>query len=148
MAKTTTVPTWTPPRWMNRLISVLLMTPGLQSWLGRQPALITFTGHRSGRRFKVPVTYYRDGDTVVIITKQVRNWWLNFPAPVTLQIAGRTITGHADAVTDEEAKLPLVAEFLRNRPRDAKAYGVTLDADGKIDPNAARALVPIRVHLD
>lgn len=59
---------------------------------------------------------------------------------------------YADAVTDDGAKLPLVTEFFRNRPRDAKAYGATLGTDGEIDPDTARALVPqlvaIRVRLD
>lgn len=61
---------WMSTRWANRLVEVSLKTPGLQSWLGRQLGLITYTGHRSGRSFTTPVTDFRDGDTVLIITKQ------------------------------------------------------------------------------
>jgi hypothetical protein len=99
---TVTVPTRVPARWANRLVGLSLKTPGLQSWLGRQLGLITFTGHRSGRSFTTPTTYFRDGGAVLIITKQGRNSWRNFPALVTLRIAGKTITGYADAVTDDE----------------------------------------------
>lgn len=149
---TITVPNRTPAPWMNRSIGVLLKTPGLQSWLGRQLALITFTGHRSGRHFTTPVTYYRDGNTVLILTKRSRNWWRNFPGPVTLRLGGETVTGRAEAVTEDEAKIPLLTEYLRNRPRDARAYGVTLGPRGEIDAATAQALapqlVPIRILLD
>lgn len=46
---TISVPTWTPPRWVNAVMKVMLRTPGLQRLMGSTIALITVTGRRTGR---------------------------------------------------------------------------------------------------
>lgn len=73
-----TVPRWTPPRWMNAAMKLFLRTPGLQSWLGRSVALITWTGRRSGRHYTTPVSYHRSDGEVTLLSKRFRNWWRNF----------------------------------------------------------------------
>lgn len=67
--KTHQLPTSTPSKWMNASMKLFLKTPGLQNVIGKTIALITFTGRKIGKRYTTPVTYYRDGDTVVILTK-------------------------------------------------------------------------------
>ena len=149
-----TVPTTKPPDWINRILCRLLRTPGLQAWLGRSTAIITFTGRRSGRSITIPVTYTRDGDQVYLLTKAVRQWWKNFthePA-VRLRLAGVEHTGTARAVSDVEDRIPLIRQFLRLRPRDARVYGVKLGADGTLRDEDARRLapqlIPIEIALD
>ena len=142
------------PAWMNAAVTFGLKTPGLQSLLGRQLGLITFTGRKSRRRINTPVTYFRDGDEVLILTKTARQWWRNFATQpgVTLRLAGKTYSGKAEAIFDNTTKLPLVERFLQNRPRDAKAYGVELGPNNEVDEKSLRALVPhvipIVVQLD
>jgi len=142
--RTVKVPTATPPGWVNALVKGLLRTPGLQSWLGRRLALITWTGRRSGRRYTTPVSYSRSDGRVIVLTKRFRPWWHNFAEQpdVELRLAGRTVQGRARAHVDDEAYLPLLTEYLEHNTADAKAYGVSLDGDGRLDERDARALLP------
>lgn len=148
------VSTWSPPGWMNASMKLALRTPGLQSVMGKKLALISFTGRKSGKAYTTPVTYYRAGPTVTILTKRFRAWWKNFQtaAPVTLRLAGKNVTGQATALTDEAALIARVTTFLENNPQDAKYYGLAIDEHGKFNPDSIRALVSqivvIQVTLD
>ena len=148
------VPTWKPPKWVNTFVKAMLHTPGVQRLVGSNVALITVTGRRSGRRITTPVSYNRQAGAVIVLTKRVRTWWLNlFEQPeVELRLAGHTFRGRARPSVADERELPTLVAFLEHRPRDAKAYGVTLDADGHMDERRARALlsqlVVIRISID
>lgn len=118
-----------PPDWANSLMAWALKTPIIQSMVGQGVALLTFAGHKSAKRYTIPVSYYRDGDTVTVITKRVRNWWRNFqtPAEVDLRLAGKTYTGIATIRSEDEDKLGFMVDYLAKRPIDAKAYGLGKD---------------------
>lgn len=150
----THVPTAKPPAWANRMMCRMLRTPGLQSWLGRSVAMVTFTGRRSGRTITIPVSYTRRGNTVMVLTKTVRHWWRNFaqePA-VRLRLRGQEHTGTARAIDDTEERKTRIAAFLRQRTRDARAYGVGLQPDKTVPDDElerlAPQLVPIEITLD
>lgn len=115
-----------PPKWANALMKWAITTPGLERMVGQGVALFTFTGHKTGQRYAIPVSYQRDGDTVTIITKKARNWWRNFemPADVELRLAGRDYTGKAEVCLDDGANLDFMTDYLAKRPIDAKAYGL------------------------
>jgi hypothetical protein len=49
------VPEWTPPAWLNSMMKLMLKTPGLERWLGRQLALLTFTDRKTGQQYTTPV---------------------------------------------------------------------------------------------
>lgn len=149
-----TVPTGKPPGWMNTMMKLLLRTPGVQSWLGRSVAFLTWTGRRSGRRYTTPVSYYRSDGDVTVLTKRFRSWWRNFAEQpgVELRLAGETVRGEARASIGEESALPKLIEFLEHNTRDAKAYGVEIGDDGQLDERDARALLPqvvvVEITLD
>jgi hypothetical protein len=139
-----------PPKWANSLMKWALTTPGLERMIGQGVALFTFTGHKTGDRYQIPVSYQRDDDTVTIITKKVRNWWRNFetPAEVELRLAGRVYSGKAEICRDEEANLNFMTDYLAKRPVDAKAYG--LDKSDLAREKVARIIphvVLIRIEI-
>jgi hypothetical protein len=115
----------------------------LQSWLGRTVVLISWTGRRSGRRFTTPVSYYRSDGELTLPSKRFRNWWRNFDERprVDLRLAGETRTRRARASVGDPTVLPRLIEFLEHNPRDAKAYGVKFDSEGRVDECDARALL-------
>lgn len=141
------VPQWKPPAFLNAMMRALLRTPGLQRWMGKGLALLTFTGRRSGNSYTIPVSYHRQDDTVVVVTKRQRNWWRNFESrpEVELRLAGRRFSGRAEVVDGDSTSLGFLTEYLEKRPIDAKAYGVRIDADGKPDPDQVAALLPLIV---
>lgn len=144
------VPEGSPPASLNALMKLFLKTPGLQRWLGKGVALLTFTGAKSGKQYTIPVSYDRQENTVVMLTKRRRKWWRNFATrpEVRLRLAGETVSGTARASIGEEDHLPELIAYLEHRPIDAKAYGLTMGPDRRIDPEQARRLLPQIVVID
>lgn len=128
-ATTVELPQDKPPRWANSLMKWALTAPLLQRMVGEGVALLSFTGHKTGKSYTIPVSYYREGEMVTVITKRQRNWWRNFetPAEVELRLAGSDYTGKAEIRTDQAANLEFMTEYLAKRPIDAKAYGLSKD---------------------
>jgi len=149
-----TEPSSKPPAVLNAMMTLFLKTPLIQNAIGKQLALLSFTGHRSGKLYTIPISYQRRGDSVFMMTKKSRSWWRNFadqPA-VELRLAGKVVSGTAEAHVGSEQDLAEVVDFLTSRPRDAKAYGVVALTDGSPDPESVRGLLPgnviVRVELD
>lgn len=118
-----------PPAWANSLMRWALNTPGLQAMVGREVALLGFTGRKTGQSYTIPVSYQRDGDRVTVVTKKLRNWWRNLetPSEVELRLAGLMYSGKAEVIAIDEEALEFMTEYLEKRPIDAKAYGLTKD---------------------
>ena len=145
-------PAGDPPAALNTLVKFLLKTPILQTTIGKHLALLSFTGRRSGKRYTIPVSCQRKGDSVFMLTEKSRSWWQNFedePA-VELRIAGKVVLGTARAHVATDADLDEVVGYLANRPQDAKAYGATVLPDGSLDPDSVRRLLPrnVLLHVD
>ncbi len=139
-----------PPAWANSFMKWMLSTPGLQGLVGREVALLGFRGRKSGKAYTIPVSYQRDGTTVTVVTKKVRNWWRNFetPAEVELRLAGLNYSGEAEIITVDEEALEFMTQYLEKRPIDAKAYGLKKDEIAKA--NVARLMphiVVIRIEV-
>ena len=118
-----------PPNWANSMMKWALATPGLQGMIGQGVALLSFTGRKTGKHYTIPVSYYREGDIVTVITKRQRKWWHNFETPleVELRLAGHTYAGKAETRSSDEDTLEFMTRYLEERPIDAKAYGLKKD---------------------
>lgn len=114
-----------------------LRTPGLQRWIGRSTALLTFRGRRSDRLFTIPVSYARDRDRVLVSGHVRRQWWRNlYDHPdVHVRLAGVEHHGRARVLHGLEA-LDAYLTYLRVQPRIARAAGIDLH-DG--DPDAQQS---------
>ncbi|HEU4539636.1 MAG TPA: nitroreductase family deazaflavin-dependent oxidoreductase [Jiangellaceae bacterium] len=145
-----TVPSAAPPRWVNNMVRMALRTPGLQRLIGRGLALITVTGRKTGTRYTTPVSYYRDHDAVLVITKRGRTWWRNLEtnADVELRLAGEKWRGRAQILADNSAALSRLATALERRHTDARALGLTFTPDGHLDQGRARTILPQLVILE
>lgn len=130
----------TPPRWLNGLMGLMLRAPGLQRLPGRSTALLTFTGRKSGTIYVTPISYVRDGDSVILTCHRSRQWWRNIASrpEVQVRLAGTDYAGTARVVRDDDA-LSRYIEFLENQPRIARASGVDLDPSGRANPEKANA---------
>lgn len=118
-----------PPTWANAVMKWAVTTPGIQAMVGQGVALLTFTGHKSGKTYRIPVSYSREGHTVTVISKKVRNWWRNFVTPreVQIRLAGKDYIGKAEAHIDASEMHDFMVQYLEERPVDAKAYGLNRD---------------------
>lgn len=143
------VPTTTPPAFLNSAMKVMLRTPGLQRLMGKALMLLTFTGRRTGREYTIPVSYARVGDHVLTVTKVFRHWWKNFETTpeVRVRLAGKVYSGTATSGIGDESRFEQLRDYLAERPVDAKAYGVRIEG-GRPVADDVRALLPQVVLVD
>jgi hypothetical protein len=78
---------------VNPVLRMLLRSPA-HPMLSGSVLLLEYTGHRSGRRFGLPVMYATAGDGWVVIAGKPANktWWRNFgvePQPVAATVGGK-----------------------------------------------------------
>jgi hypothetical protein len=78
--------------------------------VGRNVAIITYTGRRSGRTISTPVAYRRKGDELQIAANmpEAKNWWRNFigdGAPMSVRLNGAERVGHAVAQRDTSGRV-------------------------------------------
>ena len=141
-----------PPRWVNRLMGMMLRSPFGRLIPGVM--LISYRGRRSGRRLSTPVEYVRAGDRVVVVVgrAKAKQWWRNVRADpeVDVHLEGSDRHGRAtvhDAV-DAEA-IDDLAVYVTRRPSTAKALGIGPDGlpDRSALAQAASSTVTVRIDL-
>jgi deazaflavin-dependent oxidoreductase (nitroreductase family) len=134
----------------------------LMKWLLRSPLhgvisglylLITFTGRKSGRTYRTPVEYCREGDAVFFLTAPERVWWRNLKggAPVTIRVRGRDLDGVATATHgDMDAFVTAMQVYFRKFPRRAGMFHIRL-VDGEPDRDDCAAVadkyVVVRIQV-
>jgi deazaflavin-dependent oxidoreductase (nitroreductase family) len=111
----------------NDFVKFFLRTP-LYIFMGNT-MLITVTGRKTGKKYTTPVGFYRDGETLWIISSRDRTWWRNLQggAKVEMRMHGKDVTGFAEAILDEETVAKQVVEYVRHMPMSAKALGVRVE---------------------
>jgi hypothetical protein len=115
--------------------------------------LAFIVGRKSGRIYRQPLSYVRDGDT--LLTPGGGAWKLNLKrgTPVRLRIAGRDVTADPELVRDPESVEALLAKIIAINPMAGRFVGVQQDADGRLDPEPLGRAIKfgfciVRWHLD
>ena len=91
-----------------------------------------------------------------LLSNQSTRWWLNFRGEgvkVEMEIARQRCPGTAVLLEgDSEALRDGVRRFIRALPRDAKVYGLELDANKHVVETSlaaiAEQLILVEIHLD
>lgn len=114
--------------------------------------LVSFTGRRTGKRYQQPVSYVRDGDT--LLTPGGGKWKLNLREgqPVRVRLRGRDVLARPELIQDVDEVERLLLRMVAVNPR-VTAFVPILGEDGKIDRSKLEAAVAygfriIRWHLD
>jgi hypothetical protein len=136
----------TIPPWVNSMMMGILRSP-FHPLLSRTTLILTVTGRRTGRRYTFPVRYLRDGERMLVSTDS--RWWRNLQggAPVSLCLRGREVSGWAEVSTDPQTVEQSIRAFLRQMPRDASFYQITLDRSRQPDPVSLMRAVRDRVLI-
>lgn len=118
--------------------------------LGKALMLLRFTGRKSGTVHTTPVGYVRDGDSVIVVTSPAYQWWKSIRegADVEVRLDGTWRSAHARVVSpsDPEFDRAVAIQVQGRGPRMLQGFGVPVDADGRIPPEAradldAKALI-------
>ena len=131
----------------NDFVKFLLLTP-LYVFMG-DTMLITVTGCKTGKKYTTPVGFYRDGDTLWILSSRDRTWWRNVcaGAGVEMRIRGKDVKGFAEAVLDEGRVAAQLIEYIRRIPMSARSLGVRLRENGEPHPEDAARLAEERLFV-
>ena len=141
-----------PPRLlmraMNALPRLVLRSP-LHGLMSENVPLLAFTGReKSGKRYVTPMSYVREGDTLLMSTEAP--WWKNFGegggADLSVTLRGREATGVAEAIPDESGVVEGLDTIIRNYPGYSRFVGVTLDERGSSGPGDRREGGPARAR--
>jgi deazaflavin-dependent oxidoreductase (nitroreductase family) len=131
----------------NSFISWVLRSP-LHRLLSGGMLLITVTGCKTGKKYTLPVGYYREGDSLWVISSRDRTWWLNVKqgAQVNIRLQGKEVNGFAEAILDEGSVAARVGEYLRHVPMAARPLGVRMEG-GVANPEDAMRLAKERLFV-
>jgi hypothetical protein len=110
--------------------------------LSRNLMLISYTGRKTGKPYRQPVSYARDGDT--LLTPGGGRWTLNLadggqPRPVKIRLRGRDLPATGELVTDPAEVERLLGVITRENPRAAGFIPIPRRPDGRLEPDALDA---------
>lgn len=133
---------------MRAVLSLPFPTP-----LSANLMLISYTGVKSGKAYLQPVSYARDGET--LLTPGGGRWTLNLKGgrPVRLRLRGRTVPAHADLVDDPAEVERLLDVIAVGNPRATRFIPLPRRPDGRLEPDALAGAIGhgfriVRWHLD
>jgi hypothetical protein len=133
---------------MRAVLSLPFPTP-----LSANLMLVSYTGVKSGKPYRQPVSHAPDGDT--LLTPGGGRWTLNLKGgrEVTLRLRGRRVRAHADLVSDPAEVERLLGLVAVGNPRAMRFIPIPRRGDGRLDQDALAAAVRfgfrmVRWHLD
>lgn len=114
--------------------------------------LVSYTGVKSGRAYLQPVSYARDGDT--LLTPGGGRWTRNLKdsRPVHLRLRGKTVPAYADLIADPAEVERLLEVIAAGNPRAMRFLPIPRRPDGRLDPAALATAIRhgfriVRWHL-
>jgi len=120
--------------------------------LGGNLMLISYTGRKTGKAYRQPVSYARDGD--VLLTPGGGRWTLNLRdgRPVRIRLRGHDVSARPELVTDPAEVEALLGAIARENPRAARFVPIPRLPDGHLDPEVLNAAIDhgfsiVRWHL-
>jgi deazaflavin-dependent oxidoreductase (nitroreductase family) len=132
---------------MRAALSLPFATP-----LSGNLMLISHVGRKTGKHYRQPVSYVRDGD--VLLTPGGGRWTRNLEAgrPVRIRLRGRAIAARPELIADPAEVERLLGVIAAKNPRAARFIPMPRRPDGRLEPDALAAALKhgfrvVRWHL-
>jgi deazaflavin-dependent oxidoreductase (nitroreductase family) len=132
---------------MRAALSLPFATP-----LSGNLMLISHVGRKTGKRYRQPVSYVRDGE--VLLTPGGGRWTRNLVSgrPVRIRLRGRAAAARPELIADPAEVERLLAVIAEKNPRAARFIPMPRRPDGRLDPDALAAALRhgfrvVRWHL-
>jgi hypothetical protein len=133
---------------MRRILALPFSTP-----LSKRLMLLYLTGRRSGRSYRQPVSYVRDGDS--LLTPGGGNWKLNLEPgrAERIRLKGRDITARPDLIDDVGEIDNALMTMTTANPRTVRFIPIARRDDGHFERDGlinavAHGFRIVRWHLD
>jgi deazaflavin-dependent oxidoreductase (nitroreductase family) len=121
--------------------------------LGRRLMLVTVIGRKTGKVYRQPLSYVRQGTT--LLTPGGGRWKLNLRdgQPVRIRLRGRDVSARPELVSDLDEIEGLLAVMAAANPRVSRFVGIPQGPDGRLDRARLQTAVRygfriVRWHLD
>jgi hypothetical protein len=132
---------------MRLVLALPFRTP-----LSGQLMLVFFTGRKSGKHYRQPVSYVADGD--MLLTPGGGNWKLNLSdnRPVRVRLRGRDVQARPEFVRDPVEVKGLLEKMMASNPR-LTSFIPFIGADKRINEAEMAMAIEhgfciVRWHLD
>jgi hypothetical protein len=114
---------------MRVILSLPFPTP-----LSGNLMLLHYTGRRTGKAYRQPISYARDGEA--LLTPGGGKWTLSLAdgRPVRLTLRGKSVTVRPELVTDPAEVDRLFNVMQQGNPRAAGFVPIPRSADGHFEP--------------
>jgi deazaflavin-dependent oxidoreductase (nitroreductase family) len=137
---------------LNALPTFVLRLP-FQTPMSRRLVLLTYTGRKSGRSYTIPVSYVKQGDTLLIPGGGAWHKNLEHGSPVRVRLRGSERSARSEVIKEIDEVERLVAFMMAANPAVSRFIGVPREGDGR--PNRARleqvvrgGFAVVRLRLD
>jgi hypothetical protein len=132
---------------MRAVLSLPFPTP-----LSRNLMLVRYTGRKSGRSYRQPLSYARDG--AALLTPGGGRWTLNMEGgrPVRIKLRGRELAARPELVREPGEVERLLDVIVAGNPSAARFIPLPRMADGRLEPEPLAAALDhgfsiVRWHL-
>jgi len=138
--------------WINSVMAWLLKSP-FHSLVSKNMLLITVTGRKSGKPITTPTAYFREGDTLWIISQRSSKWWRNLRggAKAMVVLGGKSIQGCGSVIEDEHAVAQRLFDNFKVDAQRAKFAQVKIDENGlpvfEDCERAAKKMMAVKIEL-
>jgi len=121
---------------MRAVLSLPFPTP-----LSKNLMLVRYTGRKSGRVYRQPLSYARDG--AALLTPGGGRWTLNMEGgrPVQIRLRGRDVSARPELVREPGEVERLLDVIVRENPPAARYIPLPRLADGRLEPTALAAAI-------
>jgi hypothetical protein len=132
---------------MRAVLALPFPTP-----LSKNLMLVSYTGRRTGRSYRQPLSYARDGEA--LLTPGGGRWTLNMEGgrPVRIRLRGREVPARPELVREPGEVERLLDVIVAGNPPAAKFIPLPRTAEGRLEPDALAAAIDhgfaiVRWHL-
>jgi F420H(2)-dependent quinone reductase len=120
---------------------------------GGRLMLAFIVGRKSGRMYRQPLSYVRDGDTLLTPGGGAWKYNLSNGAPVRLRIRGRDHLARPEVVRDQQTVDALLSVIAAGNPMAGRFAAIPRDQDGRLDQQRLEQAIRhgfaiVRWHLD
>ncbi|HZR49446.1 MAG TPA: nitroreductase/quinone reductase family protein [Streptosporangiaceae bacterium] len=133
---------------MRTVLGLPFATP-----LGKRLMLVFFTGRRTGRSYRQPLSYVKEEG--VLLTPGGGNWKFNLAdgKPVRIRLRGRDLQARPELVRDPGEVQRLLGIMVAANPMIGRFIPIPRDPDGRFDQQRLDAALTygfriVRWHLD
>lgn len=121
--------------------------------LSKRLMLAYITGRKTARVYRQPLSYVRDGST--LLTPGGGKWKLNLQPghPVRIRLGGKDVQAQPEVVSDAQEIQRLYAVMVKSNPAVKRYIPIPKTPDGSLEPSALDNAVKygfriVRWHLD